>query len=161
MPKTKEQKQQEALHRQELNFYRSDLATLIRSLPGGSAFNLRSYDAYDELFMLDAFDRVLSEAKRFKIKVPYIAHMFQLTPAKRMMECLSTIWLGQIYDLYEKAYKKHGFGEEYSLESLMNEAGKEREKSNFGPLSYEVFVTRRRMKNRLDAIRPPKQKPAN
>lgn len=152
MPKSKEQKQQEALARQAINFYRVDLAQLIRVLPGGSQFSVKSFGDYDMLSLLNDFDKVEKEAKKFGIKLPRLGESFMIgynTPGTRLLGVLSTVWVGQLLDLYEYGYAKYKLDESYHVDTLFNAAGKAREKSDFAPIMDEMRFAMGRLKKNV------------
>lgn len=143
MPKTKEQKQKEALARQSVSFYRQDLASLIRLLPGGSSFHSRTFKGEDAKRLVDLYEKIEKEAEKYQVKLPRTnPDSFRCgytSASTRLLENLTTVWVGQLLDMYEKALGEEGASK---VVELFNDAGKARERSDFQPMIDEVRVAR-------------------
>lgn len=151
MPKTKEQKQQEALQRASVNFYRNTLAEFLKTMPGGAYFARAGFQEYDLRQCFNRMQEVLEEAKKFGIKLPLRGIIgLERYPAHEVLDLhLTRLWLGEMADLYVKGITKHDLGAEHDIKNLLNDSGKSREEGQFGSIGAEVKY----LKDRIFAYR--------
>lgn len=157
MPKTKEQKQREALERESINIWRDRLLSLIKELPGGGIFSTRGFNKQDLKSCIDEFDKLCFAAVKFNLKFPGIDiknefDLAQVHSARRLLSVISSVWIGQLTDIYEQQYKKHNLHPSYEISNHLNAAGKARDIGVFSELRIEVGFFTERLREYCDEL---------